>query len=256
MENTFFKYGFRLKKNLVKDLYCAPVVLARRSDRDSQYLPYPWPYYPLAKPIQEGLFGVLAGNVLMPFPSSIDTLKNGLEKKILINTSNFSKILQTPAVISLKEASEKLNPILFDQKSQTLGVLLKGDFNSAFENRIPPIKLENIRTSGKSQLMVFSSGSLAENQVDKGNPLELGYDKWTNNFYSNKIFLQQSVHYLMENHKLLKLQNKSLELPQLDFQKVKLKSTFLKTLMLLIPLMILFLIGGLVYRRRLLKFSR
>ena len=55
----------------------------------------------------------------------------------------------------------------------------------------------------------------------------------------------------MENHKLLKLKNKSIDLPQLDFQKVKLKSTFLRTLMLLIPLMILFLIGGLVYRKRL-----
>ena len=256
LENTFFKYGFRLQKNLVKDLYCAPVVLASRSDREAQYLPYPWPYFPLAKPTQKGLFGELAGNVLMPYPSSIDTLKNELEKKILISTSNFSKTLKTPAAITLKEAPEKLKPDLFNQKSQALGVLLKGEFNSAFENRIPPIKLENKRTSGKSQLMVFSSGSMAENQVDKGNPLELGYDKWTNNFYSNKIFLQQSVHYLMENHKLLKLQNKSIDLPQLDFQKVKLKSTFLRTLMLLIPLMILFLIGGLVYRKRLQKFSK
>ena len=256
MENIFFKYGFRLQKNLIKDLYCAPVVLANRSDREAQYLPYPWPYYPLAKPSQKDLFGELSGNVLMTFPSSIDTLKNGLDKKILISTSNFSKILQIPAAITLKEASEKLNPDLFDQKSQALGVLLKGEFNSAFENRIPPLKLENKRISGKSQLMVFSSGSVAENQVDKGNPLELGYDKWTNNFYSNKIFLQQSVHYLMENHKLLKLQNKTIELPQLDFQKVKTKSTFLKTLMLFIPLMILFLTGGLVYRRRLQKFSR
>ena len=240
MENNFFKYGFRLQKNLVKDLYCAPVVLASRSDREAQYLPYPWPYYPLAKPSQKSLFGELTGNVLMPYPSSIDTLKNGLDKKILISTSNFSKTIKTPAAIALKEASEKLNPDLFNQKSQALGVLLKGEFNSAFENRIPPIKLESKRTSGKSQLMVFSSGSMAENQVDKGKPLELGYDKWTNNFYSNKIFLQQSVHYLMENHKLLKLQNKSIELPQLDFQKVKLKSTFLRTVMLLIPLMILF----------------
>ena len=256
MENTFFKYGFRLQKNLVKDLYCAPVVLASRSDREAQYLPYPWPYFPLAKPIQKGLFGELTGNILMPYPSSIDTLKNELDKKILISTSNFSKTLKTPATITLKEALEKLKPDLFNQKSQALGVLLKGEFNSAFENRIPPIKLENKRTSGKSQLMVFSSGSIAENQVDKGNPLELGYDKWTNNFYSNKIFLQQSVHYLMENHKLLKLKNKSIDLPQLDFQKVKLKSTFLRTLMLLIPLMILFLIGGLVYRKRLQKFSR
>ncbi|MGB2165533.1 MAG: hypothetical protein ACPHYH_06780, partial [Flavobacteriaceae bacterium] len=112
------------------------------------------------------------------------------------------------------------------------------------------------RTAGQSQLMVFSSGSVAENQVDKGNPLELGYDKWTNNFYSNKIFLQQTVHYLMDNHKLLKLQNKSVELPQLDFQKVKLQSGFLKILMLFIPFMILVALGVWVYRRRIRRFSR
>ena len=41
MESAFFKYGFRIQKNLVKDLYCAPVVLASRSDREAQYLPYP-----------------------------------------------------------------------------------------------------------------------------------------------------------------------------------------------------------------------
>ena len=256
MENAFFKYGFRLQKNLVKDLYCAPVVLASGSDREAQYLPYPWPYYPLAKPKQEELFGDRAGNVLMPFPSSIDTLKNGLDKKILISTSDFSQILQTPAGIALKEASKNLNPALFDQKSQALGVLLEGKFNSAFDNRIPPIKLEKKRTAGQSQLMVFSSGSVAENQVDKGNPLELGYDKWTNNFYSNKIFLQQTVHYLMDNHKLLKLQNKSVELPQLDFQKVKLQSGFLKILMLFIPFMILVALGVWVYRRRIRRFSR
>ena len=192
----------------------------------------------------------------MPFPSSIDTLKNGPDKKILISTSDFSQILQTPAGIALKEASKNLNPALFDQKSQALGVLLEGKFNSAFDNRIPPIKLEKKRTAGQSQLMVFSSGSVAENQVDKGNPLELGYDKWTNNFYSNKIFLQQTVHYLMDNHKLLKLQNKSVELPQLDFQKVKLQSGFLKILMLFIPLMILVALGVWVYRRRIRRFSR
>jgi ABC-type uncharacterized transport system involved in gliding motility auxiliary subunit len=31
MENAFFKYGFRLQKNLIKDIYCAPVVLASGS---------------------------------------------------------------------------------------------------------------------------------------------------------------------------------------------------------------------------------
>lgn len=256
MENAFFKYGFRLQKNLTKDLYCAPVVLASGTDRQAQYLPYPWPYYPLAKPKQEELFGSNAGNVFVPFPSTIDTLKNQLNKTILISSSDFSQTLQTPASIALKEASEKLNPALFDQKSQALGVLIEGEFTSAYDNRVPPVKLDEKKTKANSQMIVFSSGSIAENQVDKGNPLELGYDKWTNNFYFNKVFLQQTVHYLMGNQKLLKLQNKTVELPRLDFQKIAQISGFLKTALLLIPLMILLLMGGLIYRWRIRRFGR
>jgi len=256
MENAFFKYGFRLQKNLVKDLYCAPVVLASGTDRQTQYLPYPWPYYPLAKPKDKELFGNHAGNVFMSFPSSIDTLKNPLKKKILISSSDFSQTLKTPAGIALKEASEKLNPAQFDQKSQALGVLLEGKFGSAFENRLPPVKLEKVKTTGQSQMIVFSSGTIAENQVDKGSPLELGYDKWTNNFYFNKVFIQQTIHYLMGNQKLLHLQNKTVVLPRLDIQKVKQISGRLKTALLVIPLMILMLLGGWVYRWRTLRFGR
>ena len=256
MENAFFKYGFRLQKNLVKDLYCIPVVLGSGKDHQTQYLPYSWPFYPLVKPKQEELFGNNAGNVFVPFPSTIDTLKNQLDKTILISSSDFSQILEIPARISLKEASEKLNPALFNQKSQTLGILLEGKFTSAFDNRVPPIKIDEQKKKVNSQIVVFSSGSIAENQVDKGNPLELGYDKWTNNFYFNKMFLQQTVHYLMGNQKLLKLQNKMVELPRLDFQKVAQISIFLKTVLLLMPLIILLLIGGLIYRWRIRKFSR
>ncbi|MBL6665961.1 MAG: gliding motility-associated ABC transporter substrate-binding protein GldG [Flavobacteriaceae bacterium] len=256
MESAFFKYGFRLQKNLVKDMYCAPVVLANGSQREAQYLPYPWPYYSLAQPRQNELFGNQAGKVLIPFPSSIDTLNNSLDKTILIGSSDFSQSLQTPKTIALKKASEKLNPALFDQKSQILGLLLEGKFNSAFDNRITPVKLEDKRTTGQSQIMVFSSGAVAENQVDKGNPLELGYDKWTNNFYFNKVFLQQTVHHLMGNHKLLQLQNKGVELPHLDFQKVEQQSRLLKILMLLIPLAILLILGALVFRWRIRRFGQ
>jgi ATP-dependent Zn protease len=104
--------------------------------------------------------------------------------------------------------------------------------------------------------MVFSSGAIAENQIENGNPLELGYDKWTNNFYFNKVFLQQTVHHLMSNQKLLQLQNKSVELPRLDFQKVEQQSGLFKILMLLIPLLILLLLGALVFHWRIRRFSQ
>ena len=256
MENAFFKYGFKLQKNLIKDLYCAPIVLASGTDRQSQYIPYPWPYYPLAKPVDKELFGESAGNVLMLFPASIDTLKNQLKKRVLLSSSNFSQTLKTPTVIALKEASEKLNPTEFNQKSQVMGILLEGKFESAFDNRVPPVKLKEKKKIGESQMIVFSSGNIAENQVDKTTPLELGYDKWTNNFYYNKIFLQQSVHYLMDNQKLLNIQNKTVILPRLDFQKVKNISGRLRTVLLVIPLMVLLLLGGGFYRWRIVKYGR
>jgi ABC-2 type transport system permease protein len=242
MENAFFKYGIRLQNNLVQDLYCAPVVLASGAESQTQYLPYPWPFYPLAKPFQNDLFGGQMGNVLMPFPSAIDTLKNALQKTVLLGSSNFSQSLATPLNIKLATAAQKLSTADFDQKSQPMGVLLRGIFSSAFENRIHPALIEGVKTSGTSEMVVFSSGSIAENQVDKGNPLELGYDKWTNNFYSNKIFVQQTIHHLMGNEMLLNIKNKSLVLPRLDQEKVEQHSPKIKIILLVLPLLIL---GGL-----------
>jgi hypothetical protein len=60
----------------------------------------------------------------------------------------------------------------------------------------------------------------------------------------------------MGNQKLLQLQNKNVVLPRLDFQKVKQHSGLLKTLMLLIPLLILMLLGALISRWRIRRFSQ
>ncbi len=256
MESAFFKYGFRLKKNLIKDLYCAPIVLANGRRQQTQYLPYPWPYHLLVKPSDKHLFGFNSGNVLMPFSSTIDTLKNTLEKTIIISSSKFSKIQDIPVNVKLIEATEKLNPDEFNEESQTTGVLIKGKFRSAYENRVKPFKLNKEKISGESEMIIFSSGVIAENQLDKGNPLELGYDKWTNNFYYNKEFIKQSIHYLMENQSLLSIQNKSLVISHLDIEKVKNMSGILKTSLLMIPILILILMGVVVYYLRKHRFGQ
>ena len=60
----------------------------------------------------------------------------------------------------------------------------------------------------------------------------------------------------MGHQKLLHLQNKTVVLPRLDIQKVKQVSGRLKTALLVIPLMILLLLGGWVYRWRTHRFGR
>ena len=253
--NAFFKYGFRLEKNLVKDLYCAPIVLATGVHNQAQYLPIPWPYYPLAQATNH-IIGKGISNVLFKFPSVIDTLKSTAKKTVLVGTSDFSKKIQTPISISLKEASEKLLPSYFNQPSQILGVLLSGTLSSAFENRIKPFELHNNIEKGESEMIIFSEGTLAENQLDKGQPLELGYDKWTNNFYGNKAFLKNSIHYLMNDHKLLYIRNKEISLPIFDLESVAQRSNSWRIILFSLPLILLSGIGAIILRFRKAKYSQ
>ena len=253
--NAFFKYGFRLEKNLVKDLYCAPIVLATGVHNQAQYLPIPWPYYPLAQATNH-IIGKGISNVLFKFPSVIDTLKSTAKKTVLVGTSDFSKKIQTPISISLKEASEKILPSYFNQPSQILGVLLSGTLSSAFENRIKPFELYNNIEKGESEMIIFSEGTLAENQLDKGQPLELGYDKWTNNFYGNKAFLKNSIHYLMNDHKLLYIRNKEISLPIFDLESVAQRSNSWRIILFSLPLILLSGIGAIILRFRKAKYSQ
>ena len=48
---------------------------------------------------------------------------------------------------------------------------------------------------GKFEMVIISDGNIAENQIDKGIPLSLGYDKWTNNFYSNRAWIVNVIHF-------------------------------------------------------------
>jgi gliding-associated putative ABC transporter substrate-binding component GldG len=255
MSNIFFKYGFRLEKNLVKDLYCAPIVLATGTQNQTQYLPIPWPYYPLVQPSNHPI-GNGISNLWFKFPSTIDTLKSTAKKTVLVATSDFSQKVKVPINIQLNEASEKLIPSSFNQPNQTLGILISGNLLSAFKNRIKPFKLDTHVEKGESEMIIFSDGTLAENQLEKGNPLVLGYDKWTNNFYDNKVFLKNSIHYLMNDHDLLKIRNKSISIPIFDLESVSQKSNQWRITLLILPLLLLAGIGTIFYRHRKLRYSQ
>lgn len=256
LEDIFFKYGLRLENDLVKDLYSAPIVLANGEQNNSQYLPMPWTYYGLPLPNENHPIGKSAGNVLLQFPSSIDTLKNDIKKVILLKSSAYTKTIKAPVNIHLSEATEKLIPTDFNEPSKNIAVLLKGKFNSAFNNRIKPVKLKENLSKGASEIIVISEGNIAENQVDKGSPLELGFDKWTNNFYANKNFLQNCVHHLMGNHSLLEIRNKKVEISFLDPKKVANQENLWKASMLVLPPILIAFLGFILFRYRTNKFGQ
>lgn len=242
LDDLFFKFGFRLRQELVKDLYSAPIVLAQGEQNDSQYLPYPWPYNPLAAPNQDHSIGSAVGSVHFQFVSPIDTLKNKVKKTVLIQSSPLSKIEGIPSIIKLSSATEPIKPSVFTDSKQTLGVLLEGRFSSLYTNRIKPFEWKSKKVE-PARMAIFSDGNLLENQIDKGQPLELGYDKWTNNFYSNKQFFKNTVHYLIEKNTFLNLRAKEIKIALLDTAKTESELIYWRYFSLFAPLIILLILG-------------
>ena len=237
LNDYFFHKGVRLQKTLVQDLYCAPIVLASNNENQTQYLPYPWVYYPISEP-ESTMIGKDIGPVLSKFASSIDTISNALSKTLLLKSSDFTKTPMVPTLIKLEQATEKIKPDNFNETSKAFGYQIQGKQNSLFYNRIKPFEIEEHLDVGETNIILFSDGNLAENQIEKGNPLTLGYDKWTNNFYANRRFLMNSIHFLIGNEERLTLREKFWKFALLDSEKLEKNATFLKWLILLVSIAI------------------
>ncbi len=239
LEDYFFKRGLRLNNNLVKDLYAAPIVLAQGSGNQSQYLPYPWSYYPLVPATTSHPIAAGVGNVWLRFTSSIDTLKNAAKKQFLLTSSPLSKAVTAPFIVRLEEATKAPNPEAYNQGSLGTAVLLEGAFESLYKNRVLNVDSLPFKANGNAKMLVIADGNIAENQLDKGQPVELGYDKWTNNFYNNKTFLQNAFHYFMGEEARIALRAKTLQVALLDLQRTKENSTLVRLFVALIPLLFL-----------------
>ena len=87
-------------------------------------------------------------------------------------------------------------------------------------------------------------------------PLELGFDKMTNQFYGNKEFLLNTVNYLLDDSGLINIRTRQIAVPFLDTQKTVEQRTKWQILNILLPLGLLaiFGMGFSFYRKR--KYTR
>ncbi|MDA9879519.1 gliding motility-associated ABC transporter substrate-binding protein GldG [Flavobacteriaceae bacterium] len=249
LDDYFFHQGIRINKELVQDLYCAPIVLAAGEQNNTQYVPYPWPFYPLPTP-ESTLIGQDIGPVLTQFISPIDLIDNNLKKISLLQSSKFTKSSGVPTLVSFEQATQKIKPSRYNESSKNLGVLIEGEQSSLYTNRVKPFKIAEHLPKGSIKMVVFGDGNLAENQIDKGTPLQLGYDKWTNNFYNNKSLLLNAFHYLSSNPERLMIRQKQWDFAFLDPQKIETRGFLWKIMMLFIPVLISLIFGWLSQRGR------
>ncbi len=260
LTDFFFKYGIRINPNLVKDVYSAPILLASGNERESQYNRYPWFYSPLSSSSNKHPIVTNIEAVKFEYASSIDTLPNSVKKTILLGSSPFSKVVGMPVEIditkeinkNLRIVNQKSLPAEYNSGEQTFSVLLEGSFPSAYSNRIKPFKITNdISNSKPTKMVVISDGSIIVNQLQNNKPLELGFDKWTKEFYGNKEFLLNTVNYLLDDSRLINIRSKEISVPFLDSQKVSEQHTLWQLVNILFPLVLLGVFGfGFSYFRK------
>ena len=245
LTDQLFSYGIRINYNLVRDIDAAMIRLASGNvGGKTQYQDFLWPYYPLVKSKNNHPINKNIDPVLLKFVSTIDTLKNKITKTVLLESSQYSKPVGTPVVISLEEVAKRPEPIDYNQGNQLLGVLLEGEFTSVYANRVKPYKANDYKeNSMPNKMVVIADGDVIANELFQGQPMALGVDKWTNIRYGNSTFLMNAVNYLLDDSGLLKLRSKTVQLQFLDKQKAYKERTFWKLLNVVLPLILLALFG-------------
>jgi gliding-associated putative ABC transporter substrate-binding component GldG len=178
LTDMFFKYGFRINPQMIKDEYGTPIKLASgKEGSESQMETYNWkmaPFiYPASKkhPIVKNTDGVKFN-----FCSPIELLKTNTKTTILLESSPYSKVIGTPSVVSLEMIAEETSPKDYANGGLIpVAALLEGSFTSMYNNRVLPFKDGTfLNKSVPTKMIVISDGDVIKNQIDKGAPIELG----------------------------------------------------------------------------------
>lgn len=245
LTDMFFQYGFRINYTLVNDLYFSEIIVATGDGSQTRYMPIPWVYNPLVISGNNHLINNHLDAVRFQFANSIDTLKNGVKKTVLLASSPFSKADGTPREINLRFDPNNQNKEAYKHGNIPLAVLLEGEFNSVYKDRIRPINLkEKSDRSKPTKMLVVADGDIIKNDIDSKNniPLELGFDKWTSKYYDNKSFLQNALNYLLDDTEFLSLRNKKVQLAFLDKEKVAESASSWQVKVFVYPLLLLILV--------------
>lgn len=260
LNDMFFKYGLRMSPNLIFDLQNTPIALATgEKGSATQYTQYPWFFSPMVYPTTKNPIVSNLDGIKFEFASPIEPLKNEIKKTVLLQSSQASKIIGTPSQISLAMVSLRPDRKEFENKGNyPVAILLEGQFHSMYQNRVLPFKDATFQNKGKNnKMIVISDGDVIKNQLDQnGQPMELGYDKWTNNLYANKEFLMNCVNYLLDDNGLINIRSKEVDLPILDKEKVYDTYTHSQVITVAVPIGFLILFGVVFTFLRKRKYSK
>jgi ABC-2 type transport system permease protein len=258
VEDQLFRYGARINPEVIQDLDCALIrlILSTGGTRQ-QPVSVPWLYFPKLTPFPNHPITRNLNKVRGEFTNYIDTvgLDRNIRKIVLLSTSDYTRTLSPPFIISLKEAEVTPDERVFNKSGLPVAVLLEGKFPSAFRNRITDnfVKGTNHKVQTESidtKMIVIADGDIIRNEIRRTGTTEtpgiLGLDKYTGEMFGNRDFLVNCLNYLVDYNGIMELRSRELKLRLLDSSVIKKERIKWQIINILGPVLIV-IITGLIY---------
>jgi ABC-2 type transport system permease protein len=274
LTDLFFRYGLRINTDLVMDLQCDLIPLVVGGSENNPQMEFlHWNYYPLFSPGSNPVLNKSLGYISGRFVNSIDTIKvQGVTKNILLASSPNSRIISTPALISLNENKNAPEDEKFKRNGIPVAVMLEGKFSSLYRNRSTQAQRDSLASYGspfkgesdnKAKIIVAGDGDMVLNDLlpDPNNsqqpfPLPMGWNKYTyrevqkeSEFgklfipVANRDFLLNCVEYMVNSADIMETRNKDIVLRLLDSQKISEQRTTWQFINIGLPILLIILTG-------------
>lgn len=264
LDDILFRYGVRINGNLLQDLNCSkiPLITGYNADGSPKMQRFPWPYYPFLSSPNDNIVSKNLDRVLSIFPSSIDTVKApGIKKTILLSSDTSSRLLSSPAIVSLNKIMDDISTQNFNSYNEhyiPVAVLLEGKFNSLYANRLTQNVKDSVsKALGKpfaasnfadTKQIVMSDADIVTNEVSETTgALPMGELPYENYRFANREFFLNCIDYLTSTSNIFESRNKDFTLRLLDKKKVANQKINWQLINIVIPIAVIILFG-LIYQ--------
>jgi gliding-associated putative ABC transporter substrate-binding component GldG len=266
LTDLFFRYGLRINTDLVMDLQCdfIPLVVGGTTD-NPQFEFLKWNYFPLFATGKNKIINKSLGYIGSRFVNSMDTIQvSGIKKNVILSSSANSRVISTPALISLNENKNAPEDEKFRQNAIPVGILLEGSFTSFFKNRLSQSQKDTLAAAGipfqpvspENKMIVVADGDMVLNDLTPEGPLPMGWNKYTYREYQNQTeagklffpvanreFLLSCVEYLVNSASIIETRNKDIILRLLNSKKINQQKTRWQIINIALPILLIILSG-------------
>lgn len=266
IDDMLFKYGARINTNMILDLQCSalPVNTAFKGQQPKVELK-PWIYAPVILPTAKHPIVKNLDVIKFEFAGSIDFVDApGITKTVLLSTSKNSKVLHAPVRVDMRIMQFQQDEAQFKDSYQPVAVLLEGEFESVYKNKIASKAILTDSTIAykdhgvNNKMIIISDGDIIRNDIQpsNGKPYPLGFDRYTNQQFGNKNFILNCINYLCDDSGLISVRSRELTLRLLDKKKTKLDRLKWQVINTAVPLLLVLVYAIFHFIRRKRKYAK